>query len=340
MILVFAGLYLAAALAFGVVRAMKNTASWSAIGHATQFHLFGVTLAGVMAGLVINPYFPQNLTFYWHQLVKIGIINYQHVISVGNEWYPYKFIDLTGGSALLTMLLVAAIGLICVYWRRLSQKTLTLFFIFFLFLAFTLKSRRYVEYYVPFAVLFSAFALNDIWRMFGYPAIWDKVKALFRRQKILFTAVILYFIVFIPLVAAKDMRQTYRDLRGGNSALRFAASSRWLKENTPAKSVVFHSSWDEFPLLFYHNSHNYYIAGLDPTFTYEYSPEAYRKMVDITIGKQTEGIFQDLREVFGASYVFVEKKHTAMDKNIKNSSGFMAVYSDNEATIYKLIIPE
>ncbi|MFQ5434071.1 MAG: hypothetical protein ACE5FD_04265 [Anaerolineae bacterium] len=103
---------------------------------------------------------------------------------------------------------------------------------------------------------------------------------------------------------------------------RFADASKWLKNNSESGDIVFHSSWDEFPLLFYFNSENYYIAGLDPTFSYEYDEELYHKMVDITVGNQTENIYNDIKDKFNASYVLVESNHDAMNKNIRNSEGF------------------
>src|SRR3990172_1268714 len=51
---------------------------------------------GLLAGLSINPYFPDNIAFTWQQAVKIGLINYQNIIGVGGEWYPYKIFDLIG----------------------------------------------------------------------------------------------------------------------------------------------------------------------------------------------------------------------------------------------------
>jgi len=47
----------------------------------------------------------------------------------------------------------------------------------------------------------------------------------------------------------------------------------WLKENTVKDEIIIHSSWDEFPMLFYYNDYNQYMAGLDPTFFYKADQE-------------------------------------------------------------------
>ena len=43
---------------------------------------------GIVAGLVINPYFPRDVLFLWNHIVpKIFAAKYE--TSVGSEWYPY-----------------------------------------------------------------------------------------------------------------------------------------------------------------------------------------------------------------------------------------------------------
>src|SRR3989337_4312435 len=68
--------------------------------------LLGIVFLGLLAGLIINPYFPDNIAFTWQQAVKIGLINYQNIIGVGGEWYPYKIFDLIGGLNLIFIIMV------------------------------------------------------------------------------------------------------------------------------------------------------------------------------------------------------------------------------------------
>jgi hypothetical protein len=46
----------------------------------------------------------------------------------------------------------------------------------------------------------------------------------------------------------------------------YANASLWLEKNTPAGSRVFQTDWDDFPRLFFYNTHNTYLIGLDPTY--------------------------------------------------------------------------
>ena len=106
--------------------------------------------------------------------------------------------------------------------------------------------------------------------------------------------------------------------------------------NSPEGSIVIHSDWDDFPVLFYHNSHNYYIVGLDPTFMYEYDKDLYWKWVDLTTGKEVKNVYQVVKNQFNASYIIIEKDHLGMDRIINGSLGFELIYEDNEAKIYQV----
>lgn len=134
----------------------------------------------------------------------------------------------------------------------------------------------------------------------------------------------------------RDINSTKRDLDGGSPYYKFQKSSEWLYDNSRPGDIVFHSSWDEFPILFYHNSKDYYIIGLDPTFMYDYNKDLYWKMVDITTGKQVDNLSAVLTNDFRASFIFVEINHTGMNNNIKNYTEFKEVYRDEEAIIYKV----
>jgi hypothetical protein len=200
-----------------------------------------------------------------------------------------------------------------------------------------MKSRRYVEYYVPFALIFGAFAINEHVRDINWKTLWRRFLSFYFNHRIVATILLVYFLVGIPTLVFKDGKDTYYDLRGGSAVTRFFRVSAWLEDNSQTGDIVFHSSWDEFPMLFYFNSKDYYIFGLDPTFSYEYSHELHQKIVDITTGKQTDNLYDDIKNTFKAAYVFVEKGHVNMNNNIRSSEGFEEVYADEEATVYQVL---
>ena len=50
----------------------------------------------------------------------------------------------------------------------------------------------------------------------------------------------------------------------------------------PAGSRIFQADWDDFPPLFFHNTHNTYTIGLDPTYIQLQDPDLYDLWVDLT----------------------------------------------------------
>lgn len=337
LVIVLSGTYAFISVLWNWARRRRQSSFWTIVGHSHEVKLLGASAGGVLAGLIVNPYFPQNIVFYWHQLVKIGIVNYQNVISVGNEWYPYKFADLMASTTIVSIVLLIGLYLFFLRYRQPTKKMLTTFVLLLFFMFITLKSRRYVEYYVPFAIIFNAFLVNHLVASVPWKELWRAIVGFYQKHRIISTVLIIYVLVMLPTVIIRDVRSTYADIKGGTSFTKFKDVSTWLIQYSDPGEVVFHSSWDEFPILFYHNSENYYIAGLDPTFTYEYSEELYRKMVDITIGTQKTNLHEDIANKFGASFVLVEASHGQMDENIKSSSGFQRVYRDDEATVYEVL---
>jgi hypothetical protein len=115
----------------------------------------------------------------------------------------------------------------------------------------------------------------------------------------------------------------------------FAGASAWLKGNTPAGSRVFQTDWDDFPRLFFYNTHNTYLIGLDPTYMQLYNAKLYDLWVDITQGdiqRPSEVIYSR----FGARYVVSDLNHKDFIHQAENDSSLIEVYRDDEAVIFAL----
>ncbi|MBV9210056.1 MAG: hypothetical protein JOZ52_05475, partial [Acidobacteria bacterium] len=117
------------------------------------------TLCGMLAGLIINPYFPKNIwLFIEHARMKLTFREY--TTAVGQEWYPYDSWVFLGNCAIACAAMVA--GYIGFNGSDRKGSARSLFFLIFstLLMLATIKSRRFVEYWPPFAVLFAAFSLQ------------------------------------------------------------------------------------------------------------------------------------------------------------------------------------
>ncbi|MFA5029826.1 MAG: hypothetical protein WC518_03765 [Patescibacteria group bacterium] len=304
---------------------------------ADNFKLLASVAGGLLLGVVINPYFPQNLNFYWVQIVQIGLANYQHLIGVGAEWYPYSFPDFLKNLAVPLVLALLALVLYLDYYKKYSVAVKYLSFIFLFFLIATIKSRRNIEYLVPFCLLFVAMvfsAASQLKEVKGALAVFrERIwQTLFIKQ-----SVNLLLIAALVLLFANSLLGVKSSLSRGWNFNYLQAPSEYLKNNSQTGDIVFTSDWDEFTVLFYHNDKNYYLNGLDPTFMYLYNKDLYRQWRDITEGKRSGEIYEIIKNNFRAKYVLVSQGHTAMENNLDNNFRFKRVYQDKEATLYQVL---
>ena len=293
-----------------------------------QLKLMLAGVLGLAVGLFFNPYFGKNLAFYWQQSIKIAVFNYQYIIDVGNEWYPYPISSLLTAAIPFFVLLFLAFLVFLVTSKKQSAQSWFFLVLTLIFLALTLKSRRNVEYLVPLALIFSALSLGLFW-----PRA-KKFLANYRLNTLTITAVFVIVLAFFY----RDISVVKTAYQQGFAFTKFAAPAQWLAEQTPAKSIVFHSDWDEFPLLFYHNDRNYYLVGLDPTFMYLYDPNLYWRWVALTTGQTADDLYATIKDLFGADYVFVDRQsNSAFDRNLANNIYFEKVFENNEARIYQVL---
>lgn len=275
---------------------------------------------GIGLGLILSPYFPQNITFIVNHLVpKIG----ESDTSVGNEWYPYStwiLVENSGFSLAAFLLGALALG-----WRgkRIDRPTLTAFALSVVFGLMLFKSRRFVEYFPAFALIFAALSIAPIVES------WIVDRARWRRIAPLAIAAVLIAPLFITLTQAREA------MAGSKPPDLYARASIWLKENSSPGSLVFQTDWDDFTRLFFYNTSNIYTIGLDPTYMELYDADLYQEWVDITRGK-IDRASRVIRERFGGEYVLSDLQHDAFLKQAANDPGLKEVYRDNYAVIFKV----
>ena len=291
--------------------------------------VFSLTI-GIVLGLVFSPYFPFNLGFYWEQSFKIAIVNYQHLINVGGEWYPYLWSDLILAALSFFLLLALATAFFILTYRRQNLGSWFFFILTLVFFALTLKSRRYVEYFIPFGLVFAALSLPELWRQ-----LKNKLRPHFSLKLIWFSPLLL--LILLSPIFYQDLKEVKTAYQNGFAFDQFLPAARWLAENSLVGDIVFHSDWDEFPLLFFHNDLNYYLVGLDPTFMYNNKPNLYRDWSKVTTGEETENLYPIIKNIFGARYVFVDARdHYGLIRNLENNINFEEVFSDNESRIFQV----
>jgi hypothetical protein len=300
-------------------------------------------LTGVFLGLLINPYFPDNIVFFIrHLLPKLVESN---VVRVGNEWYPYDTGQLLENS--LIALSVFSSGVIALGMRdeKMDARTATSLFLALLFGLLLFQSRRFIEYFPPFALIFAAFAWDPIITpmrnktdapVSGDTNLLESNKS--RTQNATINrSWLVGGILAVSVLAGTwfTFQEAQQSLQDAETAQRYSQASAWLKDNTPSGARIFQTDWDDFPRLFFHNTHNTYLIGLDPTYFQLNDPILFELWVDITKGKEanpSKAIF----EQFAAEYVFTDTSHDKFVDKAKDDDRLEEVYRDDEAIIYKV----
>ena len=293
------------------------------------------TLLGIILGLIINPYFPANLEFYWLQTVKIGLLNYKNIISVGGEWYGFGAANLVGTAPVFLSLWLLGLS---AFWFNLKKQTRESWFLLTLsvvFLALTLKSRRNIEFFIPLGLLFTAVSFEIFRREKKLIKLLTTIRECWQKKFWLSSSLGLLLLLTLSIIMTRDIIWAKQGLHGSYRYSKYQAAAAWLAQNSKESEIVFHSDWDDSPVLFYHNDKNHYLVGLDPTFMYESDPNLYQIWVDITSGELRENLRDIIKDQFRARYILIEKNHQRMHQNIVRDSRFKLVYEDEEVWLYE-----
>ena len=300
---------------------------------------------GILAGMLINPYFPVNITFsLQHMLPKLADAT---SIRVGNEWYPYDTGQLLQNSLPALAAFASGILALGLAGRKMVTRTALMLLVALFFGLMLFEARRFVEYFPAFALVFAAFAwapllanssdiISDKPQPVSIPetesarsrfplALW-----MYLPGALLATLVVLSIYGTVP--AAQD------SIRGSKPYYLYAGASNWLTQNTPAGARVFQTDWDDFPRLFFYNTHNTYLIGLDPTYMQLYNSDLYDEWVKITQGDVTRPS-RIIAATFECLYVHTDLDHKSFLRVAASDPGLREVYRDDQAVIFEVVTP-
>jgi hypothetical protein len=307
---------------------------------------------GIVAGLVINPYFPQNLELiYEHARIKLTLSDYD--TKVGGEWYPYDSWEFLGNA------LVACISMVVGYIafdpadRKSAQHPLLFAILATALMIMMAKWRRIAECWPPFAVMFAAFSLQT-WLVGGRatfprlpPDIMQELEPFLDRNtttqsvddwsavEIIKMVSVVLIALFLSTALFFNLRAAAKDIRQSEPHEYYQRGAEWLKAHVPPGHIIFNTDWDDFPRLFYYDTDHYYVTGLDPSYLYDKNPGLSQLYERITLGKE-ENPGPLIRDRFGATYVFSDNEHHDFFANARASGWFQIVYEDEECTIMRI----
>lgn len=333
------------------------------------------TGGGMVVGNLINPYFPNNLKLFWeHFATKFNVAG-DFAVSVGGEWYPYSAQEmLTHFPIALAAMLIGYIFFTSRNGKLPEQSSFLLMFVTIL-LAAQFRSKRFAEYFPPFAILFVAFSWKDFFApdALALPEefqrdiepLLDADKKSAREERTLnlktgaawVLGVILTVVLVVNFVGVdmtKYDRSGWRDTMGIRTIFgfkyeglidsigtnepddKYRESMSWAVANIPEGARIFNCNWDDFPKLFFLNQIHTYVYGLDPNYLYSKNPELSKLIGEITSGKLEEA-GPVIRDKFGAEYVFTDaKENEDMVAKLLDTGWADMVYEDDEARILRI----
>jgi len=297
---------------------------------------------GVGLGLLIHPYFPDNLIFLSRHILP-KLIDPASV-NVGSEWYPYETVQLLQNSGLALAAFMSGVLALGINPRRMSVRTGTALIMSIVLGLMLFQSRRFVEYFPPSALIFAAFAWAPIVRRWqpqtaeserGGEVEMVRLQRGTRPRRLTAKLLVAGLSAALLIGLWSNLQASRDSVMGSKSSERYGAASTWLKEHTAAGSRVFQTDWDDFPRLFFFNSHNTYTLGLDPTYMQIYDSDLYELWVDLTQG-QSEDLSGAIQDSFGAVYAITDLKHTGFLRAAEDDSRLIEVYSDEYAVIFEI----
>ena len=315
--------------------AVLHLISIALIERRLEFRPLFYIAGGIILGLIINPYFPQNIIFsYHHMLPKLTDAT---SIRVGNEWFPYETNQLLDNS--LPSLIAFASGILALglAGRKMDVRTAFALLVSLLFGLMLFQARRFVEYFPPFSLIFAAFAwspLLDVRPASVIPTDSASARLNFNGRD---SVPVLLLSVAVIASIFRSIPQAREAIDSSKPYNLYAGASAWLEQNSSPGSRVFQTDWDDFPRLFFYNTHNTYLVGLDPTYMELYDPALYDLWVEITQGG-VENPSQIIASRFASQYVHTDLNHEDFLQVAEEDLGLKEVYRDDQAVIFEVIV--
>lgn len=283
-----------------------------AIDKTWDFRILWYCLGGIITGMIINPYFPENISSLIYNASR-SIFLHVDGIKLGGEWSPYSSWALVKNSLPAFLLLTASIIMLALK-KKTSVLEFSTLLLNLLFLVLTFKSRRFIEYWPVFAVLSAAFVLD---------------------RELSKKALITGFLLFSPLLI-NNLNKAHHDVANTQSPLAYEGAAKWIKAHSKPGEIVFNADWDDFPFLFFYNSMNYYIVGLDPMYLYTYDARKYKLYQKVTRGKLKRPA-RLIKKEFRARYIFLDANHQGLYRNLAKDNNAKLVYKDVKSSVFEII---
>ena len=304
-------------------------------GEKSNWRIIIYPAAGLLAGFVINPFFPNNFYLWYLQAIEVPLTSLSSGESVPISMMGMEFLPVTTRDLLLSFrFLLPLLGILAVWGMRkidvFDKRTLSLAlnFLFYLLLGF-LSERYLYEFWIIPAIMLCASLYT---RLDPLPAL----RALLQRKRLVGGAVLILVLCYTAYFAVANTIQLYEK----NSRLKtcdvYERGIDYLRRNAGEGELVFHPSWMDFASLFHFNVKNLYMVGSDPCFLYFYDKDLFWKLRKIeTLESETLGT--DIID-FGARWAYLENaRNRYLIPLLQHDPRFEMRYSDKHCTLFYIL---
>ncbi len=263
-----------------------------------------IAALAVAAGLVLTPYFPRTVTYFW--LHAVEKVSNQGGLEVGAEWFPInsRLLLLHTAPALGVGLL--AIGAALMRGVKARRDTLSALILAVGWTGLALWSQKWIEMAVPFALLASALLARDA----GLHPGW---------------------LLWAPIVMLWNGQQAVQHVRDTVPAPDRLATIGAALEASPG--AVFHPDWTDFSELFYYAPSCTFTVGLDPTFLASADPARYR-LIDAMLDGKVPDISGAAKAGWQADWVVLTS--APLRTIAAEDPGLELVIDDGESTLWRV----
>jgi len=292
-----------------------------------NYQMFVFPIIGLIAGLVINPFFPNNLSFY---LVQSSVI-FNPPYYIGMELFPPNSWNWFTSSMMAIIIFFSGIFISLLKNIKQNSKIVALLALSLILLILQWKSMRFVEYWPVIGAIFGILLLM--------PYI-EVIVLNFRGnfKKIGTWVVIVFILGLIQLGLIKGIEQYTEALKLAQTSgfiNEYQQIANYLVKNSNNGDLVF-TKWDLFPYLYYFDQKNYYIVGMDPTFLEKYDKKLFDEFIDITFNPESKTDLAVIKDDFHAQWVLAAKSGLVKDKLNKKPDIFTQVDETSNFILFKV----
>lgn len=295
-------------------------------------------LSGIAIGLVVNPYFPENIGSLVYNLAR-SILHDVPQMQLGGEWAPYDSWHLFTSSLPAWLALFATVLFLPLARsvhahnndalngtavrqeqhaqcsQNIERHEYAILLLSLVFLVLALKSRRFMEYWPVFSVLAASLIIG---------------------RRIRAKQTFIAFVCILPLLGTNFIKAR-AELSDSLPPTLYQGSAEWLAGHSQPGEIVFHADWDDFPFLFFYNQQNHYILGLDPMYMYSKNPDKYRLYQKITKGK-IDHPARVIQQEFDSRFIFLDRReHRDLYEKLKADENARLAYEDDGGLVFVVI---